>query len=562
MRRLTFARQMLLLQTAVVIVVVALATTTYGVLATLENRRNAELTALAIARTVASAPEIRGEVQRISALDDPGSASDLAGGVIQRTATAMRERTRALFIVVTDEKGARLAHPTPSMLGQMVSTDPSAALRGRETTSWETGTLGESARAKVPVFGMEGDRVVGEVSVGFGAAQVLGSAGDELVGIAVVAALALAIGVAASSLLARRLRRQTLGLQPADLAGLVLDQTAVIGGIGEGVLGVAPDGRVTVCNARAADLLGLEQPVGKTVSTLALPAELADAFRTVTAEGARSLRFVSAGRILYADVSRVTREGTDLGTVTAVRDQTDVETLSRRLTAVSALSTALRVQRHEFANRLHLVSGLLATSQVAVARDYLNDLLAQGAVSYPLPGADQLAEPYLQAFLGAKAVEARERGVSLRIGEGTLVRGALVRADEATTVLGNLVDNAVSAAVDGDSDDRWVEVEVLDDGADLHMAVADSGNGIADGVDVWAPRTPVPDELAAGAVDQVHGLGLGLPLCREIARRDGGDVWVADPGGATTGAVFCARLVGVMRFEPFPSPAEQKDAAT
>jgi two-component system CitB family sensor kinase len=546
MKRLTFARQIYLLQVAVVLAAVGIATVVYGVLATLDNRADAESTALAIARTVAQTPDVRADVERLSALDDLGSASDLAGTAVQSTALGIGQRTGALFVVVTDDRGLRVAHPTPSMLGEPVSTDPAEALAGREQTSWEAGTLGDSARAKVPVFAPGGDdRVVGEVSVGFGAAGVLDRLGDDLLAVALTAVLALAVGVGSSALLSRRLRRQTLGLQPAELAGLVHDQTAVIGGIAEGVLGVAVDGRVTVCNERAAHLLELSSPVGRDIRSLGIPLELQTALGEVSAASARSLRLVTGGRILYADVVRVERDGADLGAVVSLRDETDVESLSRQLTAVSALSTALRVQRHEFANQLHLVSGLLSTGRVEEAGDYLGDVLARGPVAYPMAGAALVTEPYLQAFLGAKSIEAHERGVALRIGEGTLVRGSLLRPDEVTTVLGNLIDNAVAAAVAGRRLPREVEVEALDDGADLHLAVSDSDSG--DGVtgDPWAPRT---SPVRTGPVDpqQVRGLGFGLPLAREIARRGGGDVWVADAGGAASGALFCARLMTVV----------------
>jgi len=545
MKRLTFARQIYLLQVVVVLVAVGIATVVYGVLATLDNRADAESTALAIARTVAETPDVRADVERLSALPELGPPEELASGAVQTTALRIGERTGALFVVVTDDRGMRVAHPTASKLGERVSTDPGEALAGREETSWEAGTLGDSARAKVPVFatGAGGDRVVGEVSVGFGAASVLDRLGGDLLAVAFTAALALAVGVGASALLARRLRRQTLGLQPSELAGLVHDQTAVIGGIAEGVIGTSDDGRVTVCNERAAHLLGVSSPVGRDIRSLGLPDDLLSALDEVSAESPRALRLVTGGRILYADVVRVERDGADLGAVVSLRDETGVESLSRQLTAVTALSTALRVQRHEFANQLHLVSGLLATGRVDAAGEYLGEVLARGPVAYPMTGSDLLTEPYLQAFLGAKSIEAHERGVALRVGEGTLVRGALLRPDEATTVLGNLIDNAVAAAVAGRREPRVVEVEVLDDGADLHLAVSDSGDGV--GGDPWAPRTaPVRTE----PVDprQVRGLGFGLPLAREIARRGGGDVWVADGGGAESGALFCARLMNVV----------------
>jgi two-component system CitB family sensor kinase len=602
---LDFARRTLVLQLLVVLVVVGIATIAYGLLSSSENREEAQATALAIARTAAEDPTLRAAVTAETA--DPGvaTASDLADGPVQLTAEAVRERTGALFVVVTDDRGLRLAHPDASELGERVSTDPTVALAGREEVTWATGTLGESARAKVPVraladAGAPGDasgggdaRVVGEVSVGFAAATVRDSIGVDVAAIAVVALLALGVGAVASGILSRRLARLTLGLQPSELAGLVQDQAAVLSGVGEGVLGLGPDGRVTVCNPRAAALLGLVDPVGRTLADLGVAPVLRDAVADAqagAAAGSPSLRAVVDDRLLFVDVARVDRDGRDLGTVMVLRDETDIEAMSRRLTAVTAMSTALRVQRHEFANRLHVVRGLVATGRVDEADSYLAGVLEQGPVAFPTVDAGLVDEPYLQAFLGAKAMEAEERGVALRVGPGTLVRGILVRPEEVTTVLGNLVDNAMHAAVRGSRADRWVEVEALDDGADLHIAVSDSGDGLAasdagrvfqrrpDDVDgaaealasegSSADRASVLGAGGRGGADPAHGLGFGLPLVRDIARRDGGDVWVADPGGpppgADSGAVFCARLAGVVEppdADP-PAPAPTDDTRT
>ncbi|CAQ02266.1 Spo0B domain-containing protein [Clavibacter sepedonicus] len=611
---LDFARRTLVLQLLVVLVVVGIATVAYGLLSSSENREEAQATALAIARTAAEDPALRAAVTAETADPATATSADLADGPVQRTAEAVRERTGALFVVVTDDRGLRLAHPDPAELGQRVSTDPAAALSGREEVTWATGTLGESARAKVPVraladasaggdddgaAGSASSRVVGEVSVGFAAATVRDSIGVDVAAIAVVALLALGVGAVASGILSRRLARLTLGLQPSELAGLVQDQAAVLSGVGEGVLGIGPDGRVTVCNPRAAALLGLEDPVGRTLADLDVAPVLRDAVAEAqagAAAGSPSLRAVVDDRLLFVDVARVDRDGRDLGTVMVLRDETDIEAMSRRLTAVTAMSTALRVQRHEFANRLHVVRGLVATGRVDEADSYLAGVLEQGPVAFPTVDAGLVDEPYLQAFLGAKAMEAEERGVALRVGPGTLVRGILVRPEEVTTVLGNLVDNAVHAAVRGSRADRWVEVEALDDGVDLHLAVSDSGDGLAasDAGRVFRRRPddvgavaealaaeedaaadgPAADALAAdapvaggagdrGGADPAHGLGFGLPLVRDIARRDGGDVWVADPGGppphAEAGAVFCARLAGVVE-PPDADPPTADDA--
>ncbi|WP_426724806.1 ATP-binding protein [Curtobacterium flaccumfaciens] len=559
--RLRFATEVLVLQLAVVVAVVALTSAVFVRIEVTRLERAAEGTALAIAQSVAAQSDVRAAVTRLSVDGTHLDPAVLADGPVQRAALAAQRRTGALFVVVTDDRGIRLAHPDTDRIGEMVSTSPDAALAGRETVSWARGTLGESARAKVPVSapaagGAETSRasrqsaVVGEVSVGFNRARVYDTLVEDSMPVIGAGLAAVLLAVIASVLIRRRLVRLTLGLQPEELVTLVQNQQAVLGGVGEGVIAIGPSGVVTVCNPEAVQLLGLADPVGQPVGSLDLPAPLGSMLDGGSAAPA-SATIVAGHRVLLVDVRTVSRDGRDLGRVAVLRDRTDVEALTRRLDAVGAMSTALRAQRHEFANRLHAISGLLDIGETVRARAYLADVQERGPLRYPVQHADRLTEPYLQAFLGAKGVEAAERGVLLRIGAETLVQGTITDPGDVTTVLGNLVDNAVSAALIGDEQSRdggspWVEVEVLDDGATLHLSVMDSGPGVpADAADSLFVRGPAAAP-ASEDVSQVHGLGIGLPLSREIARRHGGDVWLASPGGADHGAVFCARLEGVV----------------
>lgn len=83
----------------------------------------------------------------------------------QRNAEQIRLATGASFVVVTDLDGIRLSHTDPERIGHRVSTDPEPALSGLSVTAIQQGTLGRTARGKVPLRVADG-RIVGEVSVG------------------------------------------------------------------------------------------------------------------------------------------------------------------------------------------------------------------------------------------------------------------------------------------------------------------------------------------------------------------------------------------------------------
>lgn len=525
-----FITRVLLLQLLVLAVVTAMFTT-IQTLATINHlEAEARSTALAIARTIAADPDIRAEVDRASGGEKPLALQDKAGKVT--------ERTGALFIVITDDRGVRLTHPNPDRLEEQVSTDHRAVLEGKEVTAWETGTLGESARAKVPVYSPGSSVPVGMVSVGFERASVYQNLRAQLLVTGLSAVAALLIGTAVALVFRKRWEKSTLGLQPGELVALVQNQEAVLNGVGEGVIAVDRHGVIRLANQVANDLLGAGELTGHHVGELALPEQT----KKILRNGGRQDGVVVRGRVLYLDSRTVHRDGVELGEVIVVRDRTDMTALSERLGSVRTMTNALRVQRHEFANSLHVAAGLLEAGRVSETREFLATLQNRGPVDYPLENAELLGDPFLRSFLGLKSMEAVERRVSMRVGADSLLFGELDDPEEAATVLGNLVDNAVDAAVRGPAP-AWVEVTAMQSDSDLIMTIADSGDGLTEGVDVFG----LGHSREAGTDrDSVHGHGIGLSLSRELVERRGGRLWIIDRGGDGAGAVFGVQLPGVM----------------
>src|SRR5260221_8902524 len=262
---LSVSSQLLLLQVAIVAATVIIGTFASYALVSSQIDEQYKQRALAIAYAVAATPNI------VEAMNDPEPAR-----TIQPIAEAIRRSVGADFVVVANKDGIRYSHPNPDNIGKRVSTDPSTPLAGEEYVGVEQGTLGRSMRAKVPIKDASGG-VVGIVSVGFLEQQLFDRLAQALPVMSLTVLLALALGVSGSLVLARRFDRQTFGLGPREIAGLLEQRDAMLHGIREGVLAVDTAGRVTLANDEARRLLALPAAVeGRPLAELVPDGRLRD----------------------------------------------------------------------------------------------------------------------------------------------------------------------------------------------------------------------------------------------------------------------------------------------
>jgi two-component system CitB family sensor kinase len=557
----------LISQLALVVVTLALVTGAFAWIGARTVTEVTETKALATARTLAIDPDVRAAATQASAEHAETPDEQIVSAMLGIT-DDLRDRSGISFAVITDDRGIRLTHPDRSKIGHRVSTSPAEALAGRENVSHEAGTLGETVRAKVPIHSSEDDEtVVGEVSVGIYASILDADVRRELLLLGTVAVVALALAGIVSVMLGRRLRRATLGVGPEELAEMARDQGAVLRGLDDGVLGFDSEGRLTLSNSNAEELLGVasagEAAPGddaasaddRAVPSIDVPEQITAMVDNAPAEGALRRRITIGERILLATAVRVQHGGVAVGGVVTLRDETQMLTMARQLESVTAMARALRTQRHEFANRLHTVLGLVDTGATDEAHTYLASLLGTGPITTPVENIELISDAYLRAVLEAKGTTAAEAGVSLAVTPDSLTMGTVRDPESVTLIIGNLIDNAVRAAVAArrppDEVDR-VEVQLLSSGPELHAVVTDTGSGIDGELVEKIFDEGFTTAAAASAQDfgvglttgtgtgDGHGLGIGLALSRRVAERDGGHVWLIDGhdpelGGASFG---------------------------
>ncbi|MCD1285964.1 MULTISPECIES: ATP-binding protein [unclassified Brevibacterium] len=560
-----FSRRVLLSQLAVIIITLALVTAAFSWVGAQTVTEVTETKALATARTLAIDPDVRAAATEVSATHEDPLDPEVVTAMVSIT-DDLRDRSGIDFAVITDDRGIRLTHPDRSNIGKHVSTSPDEALAGRENISHERGTLGETVRAKVPIYSSEDEKtVVGQVSVGIYASVLDADLRRELLILGSVAVLALAIGVVASLMLGRRLRRETLGIGPEELAEMARDQGAVLRGLDDGILAFSSTGELTLSNAMADELLAGAVPSteatsavpAEATSSVTVPAEIETMMAEAPEQGALRRRITLGDRILLATAVRVQRGGVAVGGVVTLRDETQMLTMARQLESVTAMAQALRTQRHEFANSLHTVLGLVDTGATDEARSYLSRILGAGPITAPVEDIDLVSDPYLRALIEAKATTAAEVGVALLVTPDSLTLGQVRDPEAVTLILGNLIDNAVRAAVrTAAPDEGRVTVELLSSGPELHAVVTDTGSGVDaddeerifdEGFSTASGRGSDPEHVRPGEFDHEagaeHGHGIGLALSRRVAHRHGGRVWLIDGhdpelGGASFGMLL------------------------
>ncbi|MFF7601023.1 SpoIIE family protein phosphatase [Streptomyces mirabilis] len=267
----------------------------------------------------------------------PGTAEALRSrdptAVLQPRAEEVRKRTGVDFVVAMNTQGIRYTYPYPREIGKKFVGTIEPALKGRIVVELAGGPLlpagkGTAVQAVVPVTDSRG-KVVGLVSAGITVKDVAALWLPRLPIILGSGAAALALSMTGTTLVARRLRRQTHGLAPAELAQLYEHHDAVLHAVREGVLITGTDGRLLLANDEARRLLDLPADVqGLPVRELGLPEPITSLLSSP--EAVTDEVHLAGDRLLAVNKRPTYPQADQGGSVVTLRDTTELAVVSGR----------------------------------------------------------------------------------------------------------------------------------------------------------------------------------------------------------------------------------------
>jgi two-component system, CitB family, sensor kinase len=529
-RELTLAGQFLVLQLVVVVLLLGIV----GVISVRQSTtaftadRGAQMRS--VAEYVANLGIVRDQLTRAA---DSAAVSAGTRRVLAPSVDRALNLSGASEVLIASPEGVVVASSEPSLVGTRAEIGESDVTEGRGWTGDVEVGDERAVAGHAPILADDGSLIglaLAEQTYPSIWSRLTGAAGNLVLFLGLGALL----GVVGTFAVSRVVKRRTRGLAPTEIAMLADHREALLHSIREGVVAVGTDGRVTMMNDAARATLSVEgDPVGRGVDELGLDPHvvaLLNASGPDSGDAQDAVALVGT-RVVVFNRRAASSHGKGIGTVTTMRDRTELVSLQSQLSSNLSITDTLRAQTHEFSNQLHTISGLVQLEQYDEVRSLVGTLTRRRAEIIDFVTA-RLRDPSVAALVVAKTSVAAEHGVRLDLTEDSDLPAldAAVSAD-LTTLLGNLVDNAVDACSGGEN--PAVTVSLQAGSSFLHIEVGDNGPG-------------VPEELREAIFvrgfstkpEVLGGRGIGLPLVQLICTQRGGSIEVHQ--GERT--VFSVRL--------------------
>lgn len=461
--------------------------------------------AIAIARSVAQLPEIQTHVGK-------QNGSEIIQPIVER----IRLATDVDYIVIFDMDGVRYSHPSASKIGTLLEgSDDRQALSQHEYISKAFGIQGFSIRAFVPIMNEAGTKQIGVINVGILSPKWYQLIEDYRLDLFISLLWGIAIGLIGSILIARHLKRQTLNLEPYEIARIVQERSSIMQAMDVGVLATNDKGHITFINHLAR----------KYTHFFGERSTLVELFsHTWLGEGQLDTHDSHRPLLLYDQMYLVRTfpiyiHDKTAGHVIMMTDQKDAHMLAEELTGIRVLVDTLRAQQHEYMNRLHSIAGLIQLNRNDEAlRLIIDEISDEEEIIQQL--RDQIHDYSIQGLLLGKYARAKELGVTLSLDEHCSLTDITngFSSGDFVSIIGNLLDNAMEACAYSEQKD--VELFIQCTKTSLFIEVQDSGLGIqGDPYQIF--------NYGFSTKNNKEGHGIGLALVKQLIDANKGTIHVS-----------------------------------
>ncbi|WP_102346304.1 ATP-binding protein [Bacillus sp. Marseille-P3661] len=391
----------------------------------------------------------------------------------------LEESSEKIFLVLIDQEGIRYTHPNRELIGGTITgNDIKRALNGEAYVSQARGISGTSIRTFVPVIDPITNEQIGVISVGFLRENLIGYVKNYVDSIFIWLGVALAIGIFASVLLAKKIKKSLYGYEPDEIARLFSEKKAMLESIEDGIIAIDQENKITLMNPSAQRILNLpDNLVGKKMNE-SLKNVSSFIISNSIKQGDSIELFVNNVTIL-ARYFPIVRENVRIGTIMTFRDITEVRQIAEKLTGVQQYIDGLRAKSHEFMNKLQTIAGLVELQQYDEVKMYIGETTSKQQDLLHFLNRN-IKEPKISGLLLGKVQQAEELNIKTIFTPGSKFTALPTHnmVDSLVLIIGNLFQNAIDAVKDEKHPE--IHITILDQEKGLTIIVEDNGKGISE----------------------------------------------------------------------------------
>jgi sensor histidine kinase regulating citrate/malate metabolism len=417
------------------------------------------------------------------------------------------------YIIVVDMEETRYSHPNPELIGEkFVGGDEYRVLKNHETyISEATGTLGKALRAFVPIYNNNNEEI-GFVAVGTLTTSIENTKRAAIGYTMLIAIGGLIIGILGALLLSHNIKKTLLGLEPEEIARLYHEKMGIIDAIYEGLIAIDNKGKITIINDSAIKIIQLENSIDKNQFIGANIDEAIPSTRLLTVMETGISEYEKEqtinDTIILTNRVPIKSGGKIVGAIATFRDKTELTRLAEELTGVKQIVEALRVNNHEFMNKLHVILGLIYINELEEVKRYITNITEEHQKLFS-GVTNKIKNSTIAALVLGKFGRAKELAISLTLDENSNLESynKNINNNALVTIIGNLVENAMEAVSKSTKKAKIVNLRIQEADERIEIEVADSGVGIE--------KENINRIFERGYTTKEGSKGIGLAIIKE-----------------------------------------------
>jgi len=296
--------------------------------------------------------------------------------------------------------------------------------------------------------------------------------------ISVLSILELTVSIGLISYISNEYKKDLLGFAPSELKMLFSEYKSLVEQLSEGVISVEKDYTISTINEPFKKMFNLtEKDKGRNVYEVFPHIDFKQIILGQKTTQNKLMEIFDE-KILLSTFP-LYLDGEVIGATAIIRSRLEVDMLLDQISGYRKISKALREQKHEFQNKLHVILGLIKMKDYETVNNYITENIYTTNLTSDYYSS-RIKDDKITALFVGKDLQSKEYDTDIRLSDDSYLSKSHkpINSDDLIIVIGNLIDNSLEAFKSNNIDNRRIKVKIVETDDHIKIAVSDNAGGI------------------------------------------------------------------------------------